>query len=316
MMKAIELNSVPHDEAKKLVSTGAPVYLFVNPVEFHGPHLPLYNDFHLSLAATEDLHSRLQVRHPEWPLLIGTPLHMGVDPVPGFGSMPFKYPAVKKAVILACKGLEALGAKRVILMTFHGSPMHAMAIQAGVDYLVNRGIPAVAPFNILLNEMLTYKPGRFDKALSPIQDPEVRRSISANLYKDFHGGFFETSIVLHYRPDTVAPIYKTLPACPEIKPHFVFSIIARLMGLIGLKKLEAELRFASFGLGWLKLKPLPGYTGWPHLANPETGAIFVEDLMTRYVACVEEVFEQKSNSPEPIMQWMRPLSLGGRIASH
>ena len=40
----VSLFDLPHDAARRLVQSGAPVYLFVNPVEYHGPHLPLHND--------------------------------------------------------------------------------------------------------------------------------------------------------------------------------------------------------------------------------------------------------------------------------
>ena len=33
------LLDLPHSRARSLLSRGAPVYLPVNPVEFHGPHL-------------------------------------------------------------------------------------------------------------------------------------------------------------------------------------------------------------------------------------------------------------------------------------
>lgn len=315
-MKAIELNTLPHSRAKALLETGVPVYLTVNPVEYHGPHLPLYNDHLLSVAASEDLHERLNRLYPDWPLVFAAPVHMGVDPVPGFGSVAHPYQAVRAAVVRACEGLLALGAKRVILMTFHGSPLHAMAIQAGVEFLRAHGVTSVAPFNWVLHEFMNYKPGAFAHALEPVRDPEIRERISRDLALDFHGGFFETSLVLHYRPEVVSPDYARLPACPQISPQPVFNWLSRALGRLGFARLSAELHFAAYGMGWLKLKPLPGYTGCPHLANAESGARFAEAIMDRYFHGVEAAFTRQEPSPEPIMKWVATLTFGGRLAPH
>lgn len=318
----IDLNTLSHNKARTLVACEAPVFLLVNPVEYHGPHLPLYNDFILSFAASRDLHARLMAREEsrhDWPFILAAPLHMGVDPVPGHGSVPFTYHQVRQGVLRACVGLEAMGVKTVFLMTFHGAPLHAMALQAGVRYLNARGIRAIAPFNLLLHEMLNYVPGKFDMALEPLRDEVMREHISKNLYKDFHGGFFETSVALHYAPDTVDPEYKKLPPCPEISPNPVFSATARIAARLGWSRFAAECRFAAYGLGWLKLNPLPGYTGWPHLASAATGKAFAEVLMHHYVEAAEALLDSRApltratSHSEPIMKWIRPLSLGGRI---
>ena len=36
-----QLLDLPHAKAQALLASGAPVYLLVNPVEYHGPH-PVY----------------------------------------------------------------------------------------------------------------------------------------------------------------------------------------------------------------------------------------------------------------------------------
>src|SRR5437762_7047770 len=82
----VSLLDVPHQEARRLVRSGAPVYLTINPVEYHGPHLSLHNDRLVSRGLVRELHARLAARHPEWPLLFGSDLEIGVEPCPGIGS--------------------------------------------------------------------------------------------------------------------------------------------------------------------------------------------------------------------------------------
>lgn len=55
--------------AKAAFSSGAPVYLPVNPIEYHGPHLSLLNDHLISVGLAGDLHAELASLHG------GSPLH-------------------------------------------------------------------------------------------------------------------------------------------------------------------------------------------------------------------------------------------------
>ncbi len=310
---AIELNALPHAQAAALAATGVPVYLSVNPIEYHGPHLSLYNDYLLSVAVAEDLHCRIQQKHPEWPLVFAAPLHLGVDPTPGRGSVAHSYRAVKQAVLAACAGLAALGVKRVIIMTFHGSPMHALALQAGVEELRRLGIQAFAPFNFVLEKMLSYRTGDFEQALRPLADAGMRQTIDEQLGHDFHAGFFETSLILHYRPQAVDPAFQQLAPCAPVTAAPGFMQLARLANALGRTSLARELQLAAQGTGWLKQQPFVGYTGWPHLANAQSGAAFAEVILELYLKGFEAALLGGAGSPEPTMKWVRTLSLGGRL---
>ena len=46
----LELFDLPHGRARALLDRGVPVFLTVNPVEYHGPHLSLHNDRLISLG--------------------------------------------------------------------------------------------------------------------------------------------------------------------------------------------------------------------------------------------------------------------------
>ena len=74
----ISLFDVPHQEARRLVRSGAPVYVSVNPVEYHGPHLSLHNDRLISIGLARAVHEELGKRH-DWPFLLGADLEVGVE---------------------------------------------------------------------------------------------------------------------------------------------------------------------------------------------------------------------------------------------
>jgi creatinine amidohydrolase len=310
----IPLFEQPHAEARRLCASGAPVYLTMNPVEYHGPHLSLHNDRLVSRGLTRDLHAALRARGHDWPLLVGADLEVGVEPTPGPGSRHTRYGHARALVLEACRALVELGARRVILMTFHGQPLHNLALQAGVDWLAARGVAALAPFHLVLREMLMFDDAApFAEALAPIPDREDRADAARELKHDFHAGFFETSVAMHYAPASVSPLHRTLPPCPPSRPDRLFLFASRLARRLGRSTLARELELAAVGLGWNAIRPFPGYTGRPHLAQPASGAVFARKIIEGYVPAVEAVFEGRARAPQPIMAWVGRVSGGGRI---
>ena len=65
---AVRVFDLPHSRARALLATGAPVYLSVNPVEFHGPHLSLHNDLVVSraLSIVSALMTRFSAARRNW----------------------------------------------------------------------------------------------------------------------------------------------------------------------------------------------------------------------------------------------------------
>lgn len=313
------LFDLPHSEAGRLLQSGAPVYLTVNPVEYHGPHLSLHNDRLISAGLVKDLHARLLVRHPEWPLLIASDLEIGVEPCFGPGSRHGRYATTRELVCEATRALAELGAKRVVLMTFHGAPLHNLALEAGVQLLLRRGVRAVAPFHVVLRALVNLDAvgrERFAEALAHIEDPAERAQLFDSLQLDFHAGFFETSVALHYAPESVASTYRSLPPCPpypESRQTRVLAGAAGLARVLGRNWLASELDFAAAGLSWYKLQPFPGYTGTPHRATAEAGALLARFMVDAFEPWVDAALSIGTPSPPPILPWLRWATLGGRI---
>ena len=307
------LFDLPHCEARRLVQTGAPVYLTCNPVEYHGPHLSLHNDRLVSRGLVRGLHERLQRRHPEWPLLMASDLEIGIEPCWGPGTRHTRYLVASELIAEACRALAELGAKRVVIMTFHGAPLHNVALDEGVQLLASRGVRAIAPFNLVLQKQVNLDPTQFAEAFAHIEDPVEKQAMISGLPLDFHAGFFETSVALHLAPEAVSDVYKTLPPCPEFGPTRLLSSAERWARAVGQETLAGELGFAAAGTGWYKLKPFPGYTGRPHRATKEAGALFTRFILDEFEPSVEAVLDGQGASPRPIMQWTRWATLGGRI---
>jgi creatinine amidohydrolase len=144
------LLDLPHSRARSLLSRGAPVYVPINPVEYHGPHLSLHNDALISRGIAGSIHEGLAQRGHDFPFLITSDLEIGVDPTPGPGSRWTSYGHAAALVSEACARLSELGAQRVVLVTFHGSPLHSLAVHEGVKVLARKGVRAHSPHNYLL----------------------------------------------------------------------------------------------------------------------------------------------------------------------
>ncbi len=306
-------HDLAHREAQAALEGGAPVFVPVNPVEYHGPHLSLQNDALITAGLMQDLQRALG--EPGLPL--HTPdLGVGVDPVPGPGTRAVPYATVVRLVRDACRAVADLGARRVVLLTFHGSPLHNVALEAGLRVLRRRGVTAVAPFNAVLNRLI--RGGEAGdlarlRSIADAHDPAVRNAMEAWGAKDYHAGLMETSLALHYAPHTVAPDRAALPPCPPPTPHPALRAASRAAAACGRSGLAAELDFAAFGLGWFGLRPFPAYTGHPGLASASLGAAFAELVVEILVTAVQAVFEGRATSPSPPLAWLRTVTLGGRL---
>lgn len=303
---------LPHAEARARCERGAIVYLPVNPVEYHGPHLSLHNDLLVSHGLVRDLHAHLG--DPGSEPLVASDLEIGVEPCPGPGSRHTGFQEAVKLVREACRALVELGATRIVLMTFHGSPLHSEALDEGVEECRRGGARAVAPLVSVLREMVELDdPSPFAEAFAHVPDEGIRREMLRRLPLDFHAGFFETSMALHYAPHSVASIHRDLPPCPEPTPDPRILAASTVAKRLGRDELARELIFAAAGRGWNALRPFPGYTSWPSFATGEAGAYFARYMVDRLAPMMRSVLEEGAEPPRPIMRWLRELTLGGRL---
>ena len=310
-METIALHDLPHVEARRLAASGQIVYLTVNPVEYHGPHLSLHNDYLVSLGLCRALHERIGGGQP---MIVASDVEMGVEPTPGLGTRKTSFAIMKDQVVRAARGLAELGATRVVIMTFHGAPLHNLAIEAACQALRARGARALAPFHIVLRAMLELDdPREFEAALTPVADVAERDAVRAGLQHDFHAGFFETSMALHFAPQSVAPSYKQLPPCPPVEPVAKIMSASRWARRLGRDLLARELEYAAYGFAWGRLQPFPGYTSRPAAASAASGAVFAGRIVERYEETARAVLDRGERAPEPIMQWADAVSnrLGG-----
>jgi creatinine amidohydrolase/Fe(II)-dependent formamide hydrolase-like protein len=270
----------------------------------------LNNDAIISAGLTRELSARLRENHPDWPSLSAGEIPIGVDTCPGPGSRPIHYPAACRIIEQACRSLADLGAQRVLLMTFHGTPLHNLAIHRGVKLLERLGVRVFAPLNIALRYLIEGNAAPISSAYAHVTDAREREAMIERASLDFHGGFLETSLTLHYAPETVGD-YRSLPPCPELLPVKSFRTVSRMMTFLGRRQAAAEFMLLAGGLAWYQLRPFPAYTGSPHLARAESGAIIARWIGEKFLEQAEMVFAGHARAPGPVMPWMPLVTLGG-----
>ena len=310
----IRLFDQGHRRMSELLATGAPVFLCVNPVEYHGPHLSLHNDWLISQGVAADLHAALRERaNEDWPFLLGADLEVGVDPTPGPGTRFTSYRQARRLLIEACDALVESGAQRVVFVTWHGGALHGHALAAAAAHLRGRGVPASSPFDVLMHKLVGNDGvNDYADALDCIEDAEERAAVLDGLPLDFHAGFFETSLTLHYAPDSVDPCYRKLPDCRRWRENRRLAAIGRLVSRLGMTHAGRDIQFAARAMGWTYLRPFPGYTGRPRHAAPEAGAAFARHALDAFVPAIEAAFA--GAPPEgPPMGWLRRLTLNGLV---
>jgi creatinine amidohydrolase/Fe(II)-dependent formamide hydrolase-like protein len=242
-------------------------------------------------------------------------LEVGVEPVNGPGTRLVPYEAVLDLVLRACDSVVKLGAQRVVLQTFHGSPLHDIALERAAQWLRAQGVPAVVPLNYLIHTFIEADPSTYDAAYATIEDRALRDELQRDFVIDFHAGFVETSLTLHYAPDSVDPRHVGLPRCPRFDPEPRLLRASRAALAMGRKHLAAELSVVAFGLGWHALRPFPGYSGHPAVANARAGQAFAKVLVDALMPLVSNALDGR---PPPIaapIPWLHYASAKGRLGN-
>ncbi|MEZ4267672.1 MAG: creatininase family protein [Myxococcota bacterium] len=311
MTAPIRLLDQAHRRARTLVASGAPVFVGVNPVEYHGPHLSLHNDRLITEASARLVHAAWS-KGRDWPFLVVDDLEIGVDPTPGPGSRVTPFIEARAAVVRACEALADLGARRVMLGTFHGAPLHTAALEAGRQALAARGVPAFAPMHLMLARLAGLDAADYPSLLADVADPSDRAWLAERFAWDFHAGFLETSLSLHLAPDSVGD-HRDVPPCPEVKPARSFMAAAHAADRLGRTAFANELRMAAWSSSWFGLRPFPGYTSAPHLASAEAGRALLDVVLPEILATGLAVLDGQRAHPDAPMQWVTRATLGGRF---
>jgi creatinine amidohydrolase len=299
-------------ERRARLAAGLPVFVSLNPVEYHGPHLSVRNDGLVAWRLGEAAFARLREVNLAWDELLWTEIGVGADAVEHPGSVRVGYDDFRRLVLGVCDALIGMGARRVVLLSFHGALRHNLALQAGVDALRSAGVRAVSPMACLLAALVDPPAELLRPVLETVADSGLRAAVEAAVAYDFHAGFLETSMALHYVPEAVED-HERVPPCPRVAPEPARLAASRVAARLGRDRAAAALAASARAAGWFALRPFPGYASVPSAANALAGARLAKLIEEGFVAAVLDAFEGRVPEGEWLVRLAARLSLGGRL---
>jgi creatinine amidohydrolase/Fe(II)-dependent formamide hydrolase-like protein len=177
-------------------------------LEEHGPYLPAYTDGILSERPTGELTTALAARKPDWTVLVFPQVPFGAsgyNEIGGHFTFPGTYavrPSTLRAVFMdIASEIGEQGFRWIFVVHVHGSPLHIRALdQAGDFFHDTYGGRMVNLWGLV--PVL----GGWGKALESLTDAEKKEEGVS-----LHAGMDEHSLLLHLRPELVAPGYKSAP---------------------------------------------------------------------------------------------------------
>jgi creatinine amidohydrolase/Fe(II)-dependent formamide hydrolase-like protein len=251
VVRVAELNTA---QIRALDRSKTVVFLTGGMMEEHGPYLPSFTDGILSERLTNELVEAFVASRPGWTALLLPPINVGASGYNEFGGH-FVFPgtyAVRPSTLRAmfmdlASDLGEQGFRTIFVVHVHGSPHHIRALDDAGDFF--RDTYGGRMVNLWGLVPVLDGWGRAIFALSSAEKKEEGAS--------FHAGMDEHSLMLHLRPELVAPGYKTAPTVTGATPQESLTVARRT--------------------DWA------GYLGSPRLANAATGERIWKGLATAAV---------------------------------
>ncbi len=211
-------------------------------LEEHGPYLPAFTDGILSARLTEELAAGIVRQRPGWTVLVFPPIAAGAsgsNEIGGHytfaGTYALRPSTLRATFVDLASELGDQGFRWVLLVHVHGSPLHIGALDDASDYFHDAYGGTMVNLWGLLPVL-----GGWGGAMSVMTAAE-----KAADGLSLHAGMDEHSLMLHLRPDLVAPDFRQAPPVAGATYDADFTIAARS--------------------DW------PGYLGAPHLATAAFG---------------------------------------------
>lgn len=184
------------------------VFVPLSPIEGHASHLPLGVDFFDALYFAERA-ARLAVRRrPDFDALIYPGIPLGTQLYRQPGSVRVDGPVLFDIVAGIGDSLALWGFKYIFMLSGHGSPKDIVALEAACLKVSRKR--KIQMHNLSGALAIRFLKGEFVDRISEKLSRPLTEDEKALLKKDVHGGWWETSMMLHLRPELVDEQYKSL----------------------------------------------------------------------------------------------------------
>ena len=240
--QVVRLADLNTTQIRALDRTKTVVFLPGGMLEEHGPFLPAYTDGILSERLTDELARAAVASKPGWTALVFPQMPAGASGSNELGGQfvfPGTYvvrPSTLRAMYMdLASELGEQGFKWIMVVHVHGAPLHIRSLDQAGDFFHDT-------YNGRMVNLWGLVPvlGGWGKVLGGLSDAEKKEDGVS-----LHGGLDEHSLMLHLKPELVAPGYKQAKA-----------VTGQTM---------AESFSAARAADW------PGYLGSPRLATAAIG---------------------------------------------
>ena len=285
--RILKLENMTHRALNALNPKKTIVIAAISPIEVHGPHLPTGQDLFEANALLERTAQKAVEKWPDWTILATPPLPIGCDTLPHLGSINYPAPLVRDIAYYTLRPFAKRGFARLAYSSFHGGPRHFLALEDAADKLSRRyNVAAISFFSVVAARMM--ESNFFHDA---VKDSSATDITLAEIEKDLHAGFTETSIGLHLWPELVEDGWDSLEALVSgdgaEDPHKEL-----LVGSSSKTDLVTTLRKVASGVSAVAaaIKHYKKYTyaGYPGKASAESGRLLFEHLVGIVSGIVDE----------------------------
>jgi creatinine amidohydrolase len=185
------------------------VIFSVSPLEEHGPHLPVGTDLFDAEFFSERLAERIVAEKPGWTVLLGPPVPLGASAFDEPGTLLARARTVRNLAVDYGAALARHGFRYILLMNGHGGPRHIVALEEAAAAVSRRYAVRMLSLSgpILWNVLR----GGFTELLESSLGRPLTAGERESLRGDAHAGLWETSLILHIRPELVSPEFARLP---------------------------------------------------------------------------------------------------------
>lgn len=299
------LQEISHSKMKTLNPEKTLVAVTMSPMEAHGPHLPIGQDWMEAQALLESVAKKIVAEKQGWSVLLLPPVPVAEDSLPHTGSISMPPHVVADVAYYMLKPFATAGFKRLAISSFHGGPRHMTALECAADKLTKKhNAQTVSLFSAVVARM--EEGNVFYDAVKDIPDNLITMD---QISKDWHAGFVETSMALHLWPELVEDGWQSLQPMSRDKredEHGSYYMGAGKEGIAG-KAMEIMELFSNIK-GSIEHYTNNTYSGYPALSSAESGKAIFEHLTSVSCDILCDFIDRGTDIPHHTPLWkMRSL---------
>ena len=208
--RVLNLNELTYTEIDRLDRNRTVFILTFGNLEEHGPHLPVGSDAFQAVAFRDGVVERLLKSHPDRTFVIAPVVPLGeggANDVAGqfeyVGTYAVRFDTLRDVAIDLGSSIAQQGFGTILLIHFHGRPLHSVAFNDAAAYVSDRYKARM----VNLTSLVFGEQGLYS---ATVMEKHLGKDFRERIGFESHAGAAETSANLAIRPGLVKPDYKRL----------------------------------------------------------------------------------------------------------